>query len=130
MVRLWERKSLLASSADALAAAGDDGYTPYARSTDGEGRPVVHLERPAPAALEAADEDRAEAAALPNAGTGATRPRVDENALLDALGIRALTALGDAGFTTSEDVLGAPRDRLAAVPGVGPATLDKIDALR
>ena len=45
MTPLWERKHL--RDPRAIKRAKNEGYKPYASSTDEEGRAITHLQRPA-----------------------------------------------------------------------------------
>lgn len=124
MSPLFDHRQALASDSDRLRALKAEGYTVYAQTPNGEGEPkTLYLQRPRPADDQATPEPKPEPSAEPSASG---LPPV---ATL-GLGARADAAFADAGFSDAASVLALSDEDAAAVPGIGPATLDKLTALR
>ena len=136
MTTLWDRKHF--TSLDAAAQARKEGYEVYNTSTNEDGNTVYHVQRPAApvaAAPDAGDEPRtsggisSDPVTVPSIETTAAEP-APEPQLVGAVGTRPASALAHAGVTTLSDALAMNRKRLSTLAGIGPATLDKLDALR
>ena len=105
----YQLRHVQASDKDAVRAAIDAGFRQYAQSKTADGELVYHYQGV-------------------SAPSGTKSPSSAEDSL--GLGARAEKALADAGHTTAAAWLLLSDDDLAATPGVGPATIEKIKNLR
>lgn len=103
-------------------ARREEGFTTYAAH---EG--TAYMQRPAPEAMPETPE--AETPAVSGLATQGAEV-VSGADLGDAIGGRAIRAFHEAGFDTASDILALPPERLAAIPGIGPATITALDSLR
>lgn len=123
---LYDRASADFDDHEAIRRLKAEGYTRYAEIAAADDQPGRYLFQRVRPESHAADEQARATEAQPEMKADF----VSGADLGDAIGARAIVAFSKAGYDKASDILALSDEDLAGIPGIGPATITKIQNLR